>query len=109
MNEVKIKKNDDQAKIEKAIALEYKSIDSLPKILATGSGISAEKIIQVAKENDIPITKDEQLVSLLQQSKIGSSITPESFKIVAEVITFLYHAEQKWQEKHKFLDTVIKN
>ena len=46
--------------IQKAVALKYDiEKDNAPKITAKGKGETASNIIKIAKENDIPIKKDE--------------------------------------------------
>ena len=44
-----------------AVALSYDPEETAPKIIATGKGHLAEKIINTAKEADIPIHRDEAL------------------------------------------------
>lgn len=43
-----------------AVALAYEPGDAAPKILATGKGHVAEKIIEKAKEEKVPFYKDQQ-------------------------------------------------
>lgn len=72
-----------------AVALEYEAGDKAPKVIATGQGILAEKIIDVAKESDVPIHKDEKLARSLSVLDIGEYIPPELYSIVAEVLVFV--------------------
>lgn len=72
-----------------AVALEYEAGDKAPKVIATGQGILAEKIIDVAKEADVPIHKDEKLARSLSVLDIGEYIPPELYSIVAEVLVFV--------------------
>lgn len=72
-----------------AVALEYEAGDKAPKVIATGQGILAEKIIDVAKEADVPIHKDEKLARSLSILDIGEYIPPELYSIVAEVLVFV--------------------
>ena len=57
-----------------AVALSYEAGDMAPKILATGKGYVAEKIIEVAKEENVPIHKDEKLAGTLSKLEIGDYI-----------------------------------
>ncbi len=75
----------------KAVALKYdKSKDNAPKVTAKGQGEIAKNIIKLAKENEIPIKKDEDLVELLSKVEIDKQIPPNLYKAVAEVFSFLY-------------------
>lgn len=49
----------------KAVALKYQmEKDNAPKVTAKGKGVTASNIIKIAKENKIPIQKDEDLIEL---------------------------------------------
>lgn len=83
-----------------AVALEYEAGDKAPKVIATGQGILAEKIIDVAKEADVPIHKDEKLARSLSILDIGEYIPPELYSIVAEILVFVDRMD-RLQEKVK--------
>ncbi len=72
-----------------AVAVAYEPGDSAPKILATGKGEVAEKIIEKAKENDVPLYKDNKLADTLSKLKIGDAIPPELYEVVAEILVFV--------------------
>lgn len=72
-----------------AVALEYEPGDQAPKVVATGQGHLADKILEVAKEADVPIHKDEKLARSLSVLDIGEYIPPELYSIVAEVLVFV--------------------
>lgn len=76
---------------QKAVALKYdKSKSNAPKVIGKGKGEIASNIIKLAKEYDIPIKKDEDLVELLSKVDIDKEIPPNLYKAVAEVFSFLY-------------------
>lgn len=78
-------------KRQSAAAIKYDAqINSAPVIKAKGKGSIAEKIIQIAKENNIPIREDPELVELLIQLDIEQEIPPELYKVVAEILAFVY-------------------
>lgn len=91
----------------KAVALEYSDPNKLPRVLAHGSGEVAKKIVEVADQNGIPVERDDALTEMLSKVGEGSVITPESFRLVADVICFLYHVDQEWRTKHAELKAVI--
>ena len=76
-------------KIKSAVALEYDPSDEAPKIVATGKGILAEKIIEKAKESNVPIHQDSKLAGTLSKLEIGDMIPPELYEAVAEVLIFV--------------------
>ena len=80
-----IKKNNSK----QAIALQYDPDDIAPRVLATGQGLVAEKILETAKDNDVPIHKDEQLAKTLLKLEVGDAIPPELYEVVAEILVFV--------------------
>lgn len=76
-------------KTKTAVALAYEPGDQAPKILATGKGALAEKIIDAAKEADVPTYKDDKLADTLSKLEIGEMIPPELYQVVAEILVFV--------------------
>ena len=76
-----------------AVALSYDASDTAPKILATGKGHLAERIIEAAKEENIPIHKDEKLAATLSKLQIGDYIPKELYGVVAEILVFVDRVE----------------
>jgi len=75
--------------VKQAIALSYEFGDEAPKIIATGKGIVAEKIIEKAKEVDVPLYEDSKLANTLSKLEIGDMIPPELYTVVAEILVFV--------------------
>lgn len=80
---------EEKKKPKTAIALEYDPEDAAPKIIATGKGIVAERIIETAKEADVPIHEDSKLADTLSRLEIGEMIPPELYEVVAEILVFV--------------------
>ena len=80
---------DDSKKIKQAIALEYDPADQAPKVIASGKGAIAEKIIEKAKEVDVPVHRDDKLADTLSRLEIGEMIPPELYEVVAEILLFV--------------------
>ena len=76
-----------------AVALSYEAGDQAPKILATGKGYVAEKIIEAAKEAEVPVHKDEKLAATLSKLEIGDYIPKELYGVVAEILVFVDRVE----------------
>lgn len=76
-----------------AVALSYEEGDQAPKILATGKGYVAEKIIEAAKEENVPVHKDEKLADTLSKLEIGDYIPKGLYGVVAEILVFVDRVE----------------
>jgi flagellar biosynthesis protein len=71
-----------------AVALHYDRTGA-PRVVAKGRGPIGEKIIEVAKANNIPIEENEVLAGALSNVEIGDEIPQELYKAVAEVLIFV--------------------
>lgn len=76
-------------KLKQAIALEYDPSEEAPRVIASGKGVLAEKIIEKAKESDVPIHRDDKLANTLSRLDIGDMIPPELYEVVAEILIFV--------------------
>ena len=85
----KMAENKENKKVQQAIALEYNPAEDAPRVVASGRGVLAEKIIQKAKESDVPIHRDDKLADTLSRLEIGEMIPPELYEVVAEVLIFV--------------------
>ena len=70
-----------------AVALGFEPGDEAPKILATGKGHLAEKIIEAAKDADVPVHKDAKLAETLSKLDFGEYIPPD--EVVVEVLMYV--------------------
>lgn len=79
-----------------AVALRYVSKeDDAPRVMAKGRGSLAERILQIARENGIPVHQDSDLVEVLVRLDVGQAIPPELYQAVAEVLAYIYRMNQK--------------
>ena len=93
-----------EEKKKTAVALEYDPGDQAPKIIASGRGVLADKIIETAKESNVPIHKDERLANTLSRLEVGDFIPPELYEVVAEVLMFvdrLDHIKERVMKERK--------
>lgn len=82
-----------------AAAIKYDNRkDAAPKIVAKGRGAIAEKIIELAKINSIPIKSDPALVQILSKLDIDEQIPVELYKAVAEILAFVYAANNRYRD-----------
>jgi len=94
MSRKKNKKN-----LKSAVALNYqKETDVVPKVTAKGEGLVAERIIELARENQVPIKEDPDLVEILSQVDLNKEIPPSVYKVVAELLAFVYKLNNKYQD-----------
>ncbi|HEV08820.1 MAG TPA: flagellar biosynthesis protein FlhB [Sulfurihydrogenibium azorense] len=81
---------------KKAVALKYERYkDNAPKVVAKGKGEIAKKIIEVAKQHGIYIKEDPDLVEVLSGLDLYEEIPEDLYKVVAEILAFIYKAKQK--------------
>lgn len=80
---------EEKKEIKQAIALEYNPDDEAPRVLATGKGELAERIIEKAKEASVPVHQDNKLAHTLSKLEIGEMIPPELYEVVAEILVFV--------------------
>lgn len=81
-------------KIKTAVALSYEPGEQAPKVVASGRGLVAEKIIETAKENHVAVHEDSKLADTLSKLDIGEMIPPELYEVVAEILVFVDDMEK---------------
>ncbi len=77
--------------VEQAVALRWDSESmSAPKVVASGRGEIAERILAVAHENGIPISQNADIMELLAFAEVGSEIPAELYTAIAEILSYLF-------------------
>lgn len=85
-------------KKKKAAALRYNQlIDKAPKLIAKGQGSIAEEIIKRAKEHNIHIKEDSDLVEVLYTLDINEEIPESLYMVIAKLLTELYELNKKYK------------
>ena len=74
---------------QRAVAIKYNPDDIAPKLIAKGAGVIAEKIIEKASGEDIPIHQDAKLADDLTRMDLGDHIPPELYEVVAQILVFI--------------------
>lgn len=72
---------------------------SAPKVTAKGRGAVAERLITMARENQIPVVEDKMLVEMLDQLNVNQEIPGELYQVVAEILVAVYKAETAANKK----------
>jgi flagellar biosynthesis protein len=81
--------------IKKAVALRYDpAAAAAPTVVAKGSGAIADKILELARANDVAVREDRALVSVLSKLNIDQEIPPHLYAAVAAILAFLYKANR---------------
>ena len=73
------------------MALQYQpKLDNAPKVIAKGKGQVAEKIIEIAREHNIYIQNDPDLIEVLCQLDLNQEIPSGLYIVIAELLAFVY-------------------
>jgi flagellar biosynthesis protein len=77
-----------------AVALHYNN-NGAPRVVAKGGGEVANKIIETAREHNVPLQEDAQLAATLSRIDLGREIPRELFVAVAHVLAFAWSVTGK--------------
>ena len=85
---------------KEAIALRYnRNKDNAPKVVAKGKGVVAKNILELAKENNIPIKEDPELLQILSNLEINEEIPQDLYKAVAKILAHIYSSKENLKNK----------
>jgi len=83
-----------------AVALRYESKeDRAPKLAAKGRGYVAERILELARQYNIPVRQDKNLLQILSRLDLNQEIPSEVYKAVAEILAFVYRLSNRQLER----------
>jgi len=75
----------------RAVAVKYEPrLDNAPKVIAKGKGNVASRIIEIARDYNLHIHEEPELVEMLSQLDLHEEIPPELYVVVAELLAFVY-------------------
>lgn len=84
---------------KRAVALKYNEDAIAPVVVASGLGHMAEKIVEVAAENNVPVFEDNSLSTVLSQLELGAEIPEELYRAVVDIyVYFLNYAPKEYKE-----------
>ena len=79
-----------------AAALRYEpKQDRAPRLIAKGQGALAEKLIELARQHDIPIRQDKNLLQILSRLDLNEEIPSQVYQVVAEILAFIYRLSNR--------------
>ncbi len=83
-------------KERKAAALKFTpGVDAAPRLSAKGRGYIADRIVEIARANGVPVREDRHMVEILSTLKMGSEIPISLYTAAAEVLAFIYKTSKK--------------
>lgn len=74
---------------KKAAALRYEENLAAPVVTANGMGFIADKIIEKAEENEVPIVYNKELTDLLCNVDVGEDIPSDLYEAIAHIIAYV--------------------
>ena len=83
-----------QSEARQAIALNYDG-QNAPILSAKGDDELAEAILAIAREYEVPIYENAELVRLLARLELGDAIPEALYRCIAEIIAFAWHLQGK--------------
>ena len=85
-----------------AVSLRYDNrVNKSPVVTAKGKGVIADKIISLAKANNVPIKEDPDLVHLLSKVDLNREIPASLYQVVAELLSFVYKLNGEYSSRVK--------
>jgi flagellar biosynthesis protein len=79
-----------------AVALRYQSnADASPRVVAKGRGAIAEKIIALAREHNVPIIQNADLLMVLSKVELMDEIPEALYGVVAEILAYVYSINEQ--------------
>lgn len=89
-----------------AVALKYEmGIDDAPKVVAKGQDLMAQKIKEIARDNDILIYENKPLArELYKRVDIGDLIPYDLFAAVADILSIVYKKKKSFQDDWSILN-----
>ncbi len=85
----------------KAVALKYDQSSGTPHVIASGMGYVAEKMVEVAEDNGVPVYEDNSLATMLSQLQLGQPVPPELFQAIVQIYVYFLKFDPNDPEKYR--------
>jgi flagellar biosynthesis protein len=86
--------------IKEAAALAYQAgSPGAPVVTAVGRGLVAEKMLELARENNVPVVSDALLAHTLNQLDVGEEIPREFYAIVAQILVAVSRMDREYANR----------
>ena len=83
----------------RAVALSYNGDSGAPVVVASGMGYLAEKIVEVATENGVPVYEDNSLATMLSQLALGQEIPDSLYQAIVEIYVYFLNFDPNDPDK----------
>ena len=80
------------------MALHYGDDDTAPVVVASGMGYLAEKIVDVAQANGVPVYEDDSLATILTQLQLGQEIPQELYQAIVDIYVYFLNFDPSRRE-----------
>ena len=78
----------------RAAALRYEAgADQAPRVVASGTGVVAERILAEARAAGVPVRDDAALAEALAGLDLGAEVPESLYRAVAEALAWAYRLE----------------
>lgn len=92
---------DREGQSKRAVALRYGEGDAAPVVVASGMGYLAERIVEVAADNQVPIYEDNSLATALAQLRLGQEIPENLYKAIVELYVYFLRFDPRTREERE--------
>ena len=83
----------------RAVALRYDGGSSAPIVVALGMGYLAERIVEVAADNNVPVYEDNSLATMLSQLQLGQQIPDSLYQAIVEIYVYFLNFDPNDPDK----------
>lgn len=85
--------------VESAVVLKYTEGEAAPRVTAKGRRLTAARIRELAEKHGIRIIENPPLTETLMNLPVGKFIPEETYKVVAEILLYVYNKENDFERK----------
>ncbi|SDN39702.1 EscU/YscU/HrcU family type III secretion system export apparatus switch protein [Alkalicoccus daliensis] len=80
-----------------AVVISYDEAEgNEPRVIASGKGYVAEKILKMAEENNIHMEEDASLLENLLDLDLGENVPPQLYAVIAEILLLIEELERSY-------------
>ena len=76
--------------MKKAVAIKYDDALPAPFVIAKGKHELADRLTQIARENNVEVVKAFELTETLFEFEIGTFIPEEMYEIIAKLLAYVF-------------------
>src|SRR5262249_18111500 len=77
----------------RATALHYEPGSRAPKVVAAGTGLIADRIVEAARAAGVPVSSDAALAQALSALDLGDEVPEALYVAVAEALAWAYRLD----------------